>query len=300
MMRKMDYQIQLKAMKDSGDGGEGQRDAAMTVKMFLPELARGSNWISWKRLLDTLMSMEAHQITISPSPASAGSASASLGSSDGTSSGPWKVSSTLNNDESTRLYTTIDKEATLRVSAVLGPGCNGITGTTLKQGVVLECQQLLKLSAGLMINKLRGLLINMTKEGYLGPRLHLFAAYDSTLFPLLAALGHKQKTWPPFMSSLAIEVWRGEAGEGGKEGEARVSVAWNGKSLPLAPMGFDVASSTRTFLGLEELTQRVFSPFGVEDPVALRHECAAKVELVQEGGPGEMHVHEVIGIQTER
>jgi hypothetical protein len=140
----------------------------------------------------------------------------------------------------------------------------------------------------------------MTKEGYQGPRLHLFAAYDSTLFPLLAALGHKPKTWPPFMSSLAIEVWRGEAGEGGKEGEARVSVAWNGKTLPLAPVGFDVASSTRTFLGLEEFSQRVFAPFGVEDPMALRHECAAKVEMVQEGGPGEMHVHEVIGIQTER
>ena len=296
MMRLMDHQVQLKALKDSGDGGEGNRDSAMTIKMHIPELVRGSNWITWKKLLDAIMSMEAHNLTL-PS-------SSPPDSSGDKGGGGWRISESLSDEDAVRVYLTIDKEATLRVSGVLGPACNEITSATMKQGVVLECQQLMKLSAGIMMAKLKGILSNLTgglglAEGTAGgPKLHLYSAYDSTLFPLLSALGHKVKTWPPFMSSLVIEVWKAGGGEGGKGGDMFVSVAWNGKTLPLAGVGMDAGSSNRTFLSLQEFGGRVFDPYLVDDLALREKECAAKVQL-PEGGPGEMHVQELIGIERE-
>jgi hypothetical protein len=58
------------------------------------------------------------------------------------------------------------------------------------------------------------------------PRLMLFSAHDTTLLPLLSALGQHQTTWPGFTSNLAIELW-------GHKGKYFVRVLHDGEPLKL-------------------------------------------------------------------
>jgi hypothetical protein len=58
------------------------------------------------------------------------------------------------------------------------------------------------------------------------PRLMLFSAHDTTILPLLSALGQHQNTWPGFTSNLAIELW-------GHKGKYFVRVLQDGEPLKL-------------------------------------------------------------------
>jgi hypothetical protein len=61
------------------------------------------------------------------------------------------------------------------------------------------------------------------------PKLMLYSAHDTTLLPLLAALGQQQDSWPGFTGHLAFELW-------GHGGQFHVRVLHNGQllRLPLA------------------------------------------------------------------
>lgn len=39
------------------------------------------------------------------------------------------------------------------------------------------------------------------------PRMYLYSGHDTTIFPLLAALGQDTDTWPPYVSNLVFELW---------------------------------------------------------------------------------------------
>lgn len=41
-----------------------------------------------------------------------------------------------------------------------------------------------------------------------GPRLHLYSGHDSSIMPLLVALGKDVTHWPPYLSHLVFELWR--------------------------------------------------------------------------------------------
>jgi hypothetical protein len=44
-------------------------------------------------------------------------------------------------------------------------------------------------------------------------RMFLYSGHDSSLMPLLAALGKEVRGWPPYLSSLALELWRRPTGQ---------------------------------------------------------------------------------------
>ncbi|KAG2482702.1 hypothetical protein HYH03_018383 [Edaphochlamys debaryana] len=149
------------------------------------------------------------------------------------------------------LYGILDEQATRRVAAVLGPACrvdaalvaanltaNGTGANGQRWGT---CRQLLRLGIGPLLTRL---IAGLRKEaaadaaalqdaaaaavaaaaaatsggasaappGHAGPTLHLYSGHDSTLFPLLAALGHPLRRWPGFTASLVLELFRAPPG----------------------------------------------------------------------------------------
>jgi hypothetical protein len=69
-----------------------------------------------------------------------------------------------------------------------------------------------------------------------GPKLMLFSAHDTTLLPLLSALGQHQTAWPAFTSHLAFELWQ-------HKGQFYVRVLHDGEPLRL-PVSSDDSSDT--------------------------------------------------------
>ena len=55
------------------------------------------------------------------------------------------------------------------------------------------------------------------------PSLFLYSGHDSSLMPLLAALGHQVSDWPPYLSSVVLELWQ-RPGPGGGERYVKVRV----------------------------------------------------------------------------
>lgn len=60
-----------------------------------------------------------------------------------------------------------------------------------------------------------------------GPKLMLYAAHDTTILPLLSALGQHQTAWPVFTSHLAFELWA-------HRGQHSVRVLYDGVPLELS------------------------------------------------------------------
>jgi len=48
----------------------------------------------------------------------------------------------------------------------------------------------------------------------MGPKLVLYSAHDTTVLPLAVALGAAPADWPPYASSIVIEVWESVPGDG--------------------------------------------------------------------------------------
>lgn len=44
-------------------------------------------------------------------------------------------------------------------------------------------------------------------------KMHLYSGHDSTVMPLLVALGKEVESWPSYMSNLVFENWRTPSGE---------------------------------------------------------------------------------------
>ena len=44
-------------------------------------------------------------------------------------------------------------------------------------------------------------------------RMFLYSGHDSSLMPLLAALGKHVEDWPPYLSNLTLELWQQPSGQ---------------------------------------------------------------------------------------
>ena len=44
------------------------------------------------------------------------------------------------------------------------------------------------------------------------PRMFLYSGHDTSVMPLLAALGKRVENWPPYLSNLVLELWRRPSG----------------------------------------------------------------------------------------
>ena len=62
--------------------------------------------------------------------------------------------------------------------------------------------------------------------------IDLFSAHDTTLVPMLTALGSWDGDWPTYASYLAFELWSGGWSSSGKS-EPRVRVIYNGKPVDI-------------------------------------------------------------------
>lgn len=51
------------------------------------------------------------------------------------------------------------------------------------------------------------------KEVEKHPKLYLYSGHDSTIMPLLAALGQEVDHWPPYLANLVFELWQRPTGE---------------------------------------------------------------------------------------
>lgn len=69
-----------------------------------------------------------------------------------------------------------------------------------------------------------------TEGGAGTPRMYLYSGHDSSLMPLLAALGKSVTDWPPYLSNLTLELWRQP------QGQQYVKVLYNQKELPLTEL----------------------------------------------------------------
>lgn len=58
------------------------------------------------------------------------------------------------------------------------------------------------------------------------PKLFLWSGHDTTVMPLLTALGYETHQWPTFTANIAFELWRGAGGA------PWVRVLYNGEPLP--------------------------------------------------------------------
>ncbi|XP_065175143.1 lysophosphatidic acid phosphatase type 6-like [Sycon ciliatum] len=63
----------------------------------------------------------------------------------------------------------------------------------------------LKVSCGVMLHTL---LTNLKSDEEDQPTLFLFSAHDSLVSPLLAAVGPRDKTWPPFCADVSFELYQ--------------------------------------------------------------------------------------------
>ena len=62
------------------------------------------------------------------------------------------------------------------------------------------------------------------------PRAYLYSGHDSTIMPLLAALGKEVDHWPPYLSNFVFELWECPGGE------PYVRVLYNQQVLPLTEL----------------------------------------------------------------
>eukprot|EP00195_Chlamydomonas_chlamydogama_P017114 CAMPEP_0202896474 /NCGR_PEP_ID=MMETSP1392-20130828/5471_1 /ASSEMBLY_ACC=CAM_ASM_000868 /TAXON_ID=225041 /ORGANISM="Chlamydomonas chlamydogama, Strain SAG 11-48b" /LENGTH=444 /DNA_ID=CAMNT_0049581845 /DNA_START=76 /DNA_END=1407 /DNA_ORIENTATION=+ len=251
LMKKAD--LETRKVGDEGPD-EMQRDTAQGVRIFMKLPAQDSSgWVSWKRLLDAIMCLEAHN-------------------------------QTLPRGLSNMLYRTIDKEATTRVSAVLGPHCKG-SG---------PCQQLLQLSTGMWLGELSARLNASSACSSLpgdagvpacadmkGPRVYLHSAHDSTLMPLMAVLGFPLREWPPFSSSLVVELWQLDKGVGPATHAVRVLYNMKPVDLASALEGSGVSAQpafpAAGLFSLEQLHSLFLGKYLVQGEEQYKKLCSAQV-----------------------
>ena len=100
-------------------------------------------------------------------------------------------------------------------------------------------------------------------NGRLKTKFHLYSAHDDTLGAILGAIRYPLLSWPPYASSLAIELWRRE-----KDGIYFVHLLYNGKSIPALEVD-PLADTTLPVYSWTEFHWRL-SPVLVED---LTQEC---------------------------
>lgn len=189
----------------------------VAAALHLQDEAAGTHNVSWIRLRDTLAAMEADNITLPK------------GATD-------------------FILDLVSVEAIREEAAIIGPSPS--------DGLVDEvmCQEVIRLSIGPLIHRL---LTNMKaaaaapNECRLGvvpdntdcpPKMILFAGHDSTVTPLIIALGVNLDDWPPFASNVVFELWHNK-----EEGQQFVRILYDGEVVQLQH------AITGGFVALDEL-----------------------------------------------
>ncbi|KAG2486402.1 hypothetical protein HYH03_014979 [Edaphochlamys debaryana] len=103
----------------------------------------------------------------------------------------------------TRLIAAINRLATLEFAAEVAPSVRG--GAAGRTALRLSMGRLL----GLVTGNMRGAAGAGSREGEAKgrPHLYLYSGHDSTIMPLLSALGLEVTSWPPYLSNLVFELW---------------------------------------------------------------------------------------------
>ena len=91
---------------------------------------------------------------------------------------------------------------------------------------------ILRLSMGVLLHTLIEN-IEAKINGDNGTKLYLYSGHDSSVMPVLAALGMEIESWPPYCSNVIIELWRKP------DGKHVVRCFFNGEeiAIPNVPQG---------------------------------------------------------------
>uniref|UniRef100_A0A7S0RVV4 Acid phosphatase n=1 Tax=Chlamydomonas leiostraca TaxID=1034604 RepID=A0A7S0RVV4_9CHLO len=266
------------AEKDAHTPGEGfeeeGRDAAQSVRMFLKLPEHDSHsWVSWKRLLDAIMCLEANGLP--------------------TYDGMNEV-----------MAGVINREATQRVQTVIGPSC---PPEAVPSGSQL-CHGLIQLGIGPLVGALGAQVTAAAKcaeQGWGGdcastPRLALYSGHDTSLLPLSAAFGVPLTQWPGFGASMTLELW--SLPGGGDKPQLHVRLLYNGRVMdafgkaglmPLA--GFDLGVLRRFGVASADHHKQLCNAApGAAGGAA----AAAGAGAAEEKGMG--HVGHVVGAMEQR
>lgn len=121
--------------------------------------------------------------------------------------------------QSPQIQRMVEQQATKRLLSVLAPHAE-----SGKQAEVL------RLSMGRLIQLM---IQNMEEAAAEKPtaKMHLYSGHDSTILPLLVALGKEEPHWPPYLSHLVFELWKRPS-----TGEHYVKVLYNRKPLRLSEL----------------------------------------------------------------
>lgn len=88
-----------------------------------------------------------------------------------------------------------------------------------------------RLAIGKLLGEIMERLNSKAKESQTEPSLYLVSAHDTTLVPLLVALGVYDGNWPPYASYISFELWEDSSAD--ETPNYLVRVLFNGEALPL-------------------------------------------------------------------
>ncbi|GIL63317.1 hypothetical protein Vafri_17410 [Volvox africanus] len=150
-----------------------------------------------------------------------------------------------------------------------------VAGAAAAGGVVETASAGTGLSAAAATDAARSFFVAAgSADGKSRPKMYLYSGHDSTIMPLLSAMGLDITKWPPYMSNLVFELWQLPSRRPGAEPRYVVRVLFNREelSLPHCPPGF--LPSFQTF------QREVVGPFQLS---AQRHQELCRVKVDHDG-----------------
>jgi len=123
------------------------------------------------------------------------------------------------------------------------------------------------------------------KEAGKEEQVVVYAGHDSSIVPVLAALGLWEDVWPPYAANVVLELAeKGGGREGGREGEHFVRVLYNDEERTLFGAGEGGREGGEVWYSLEEFAEKI-RRFVPED---MEKECKCRnLEEGKEGGEEE-------------
>jgi hypothetical protein len=185
----------------------------------------------------------------------------------------------------------------------LPPPVNGVGGgkdagwfervasfTSRLWGALFREEEMLRLGMGRFVEELLERLEGKARGGGgAGENLVVYAGHDSTVVPLLVALGLWEDVWPPYAANLVLELAEREGPVAGEEGERHfVRVLYNDEERVLWAKEGDADVGGRWY-SLREFSGRLRKLV----PKDFEEECRCRHEEKSEGG-GVEHIGSAI------
>lgn len=143
---------------------------------------------------------------------------------------------------------------------------------------MLQDDVLNKLAIGRFLRELLDSLRSEMSRGEKGKKMLIYSGHDSTLVPLLCALGIFDDAWPPYASYLTLEI--GSIGEDGDEADRsnwRVRAIYNDEPRVMA---FPGSATNEIWMSLEQFINRLEIMSLTPSQYATACRCAAADEAV--------------------